>query len=125
VLEEKITPANDDRGNMPTKPKPWAGVKTYRPSLRSYSFAAHTANAIAERERRQDEQFSGHSHGPASGAPQSPAASRLASPGFSLARCCAYDEQSGMICGVSPAPFLDFQRGGFVCADHKPERGPS
>jgi len=29
---------------------------------------------------------------------------------------------AGNICGVSPAPFLDFQRGGFVCAAHKPER---
>ena len=108
---------------MPTKPKPWAGVKTYRPTLRSYSFAAATASAIAEHERRQDEQFSGPGHGPVAGEPTSSAASRFASPGFSLAKCCAYDEQSGMICGVSPAPFLDFQRGGFVCADHKPERG--
>lgn len=37
------------------------------------------------------------------------------------AHCCAQTDVG--TCGVTPAPFLDFQRGGFVCADHKPQRG--
>lgn len=37
------------------------------------------------------------------------------------AHCCAHTE-TGTVCGITPAPFLDFQRGGFVCAAHKPQR---
>jgi hypothetical protein len=34
--------------------------------------------------------------------------------------CYAYT-QAGNICGRTPAPFLDLQRGGMVCAEHHQE----
>ena len=101
--------------NMRTKTKPRAGVKTFRPS-----FIMHTAQAIAEREQRDDDQFSGTCHGPDGGTAESEC-QRMPNFGAPMVRCCAYND-AGNICGVSPAPFLDFQRGGFVCAAHKPER---
>ena len=109
---------------MKTKTKPWPTVNTYRPSLRSYSFAAHTAEAIAQREAREDEHFAGTGHGPASGGTAGQGRAREHALGFPPAGCCAYTE-AGNICGVTPAPFLDFVRGGFVCPAHKPERRPA
>jgi len=106
---------------MKTQPRPLPTVKNYRPT-----FAAFTAHCIAQREAREDEQhFTGPSHGPALGEPLSQA--RQGAPGFSPATCVAVvkDEFCGdYVCG-KPAPFLDFVRGGFVCAAHKPERGKS
>ncbi len=104
--------------NMKTKTKPLPTVKTYRPTLRAFTSAVFSANAIAERERREDD-FPGH--GPALGAASQ---ARQHAPGFPLVRCIAYTD-SGNICGVTPAPFLDLVRGGMVCAAHKPERGQS
>lgn len=37
-----------------------------------------------------------------------------------LPRCVAH-EDDGRVCGL-PARYVDFKRGGHVCADHKPER---
>lgn len=92
---------------MKTLQSRWPGGNSYRPT-----FAAYTAQAIAAREAREDENFSGH-HGPDGGTASQ--GRRSHAPGFRLASC--------IVCGVSPAPFLDFVRGGFVCAAHKPERG--
>jgi|SRR6185436_3461436 len=102
---------------MRTKTKPRLPVK----QSFTQSFVSYTAQCIAEREQRQDEQFSGQCHGPDGGTAKAEC-QRMPSFGAPLVRCCAYTE-AGNICGVSPAPFLDFQRGGFVCAEHKPERG--
>ena len=95
--------------------------KNYRPSLRCYSFAAFSAQAIAEREDREDE-ISGSAMRPASGEPHQGQAHRRPAPGVPPVSCCA-PTAAGNICGVTPAPFLDFVRGGFVCSAHKPERG--
>ena len=53
-----------------------------------------------------------------------PEGKRIPNFSFPMARCIAYTPE-GKICGVTPAPFLDLQRGGMVCAAHKPERGQS
>jgi hypothetical protein len=104
---------------MKTKSRPLPTVKSYRPT----TFAAHTAQAIAEGEAREDQHFSGTGHGPDAEAPHSQGRLRHA-PGFPLASCIAYTPQ-GNVCGATPAPFLDLVRGGMVCAAHKPERGLS
>src|SRR6266576_2031800 len=82
-------------------------MRTYRPTLRSYTFAAFSANAIAERERRADEHFSGY-----------------AGEEHAAGHCVPHERRghSCIICGITPAQFLDLQRGGFVCEAHKPER---
>lgn len=107
---------------MKTKTGPWPTVKHYRPIARGFSFATITANAIAQREEREDEHFSG-SRGPAALRTQSQGNARQHSPGFPPATCIAPTEHG--VCGVSPAPFVDFELGGMVCAEHKPERGAS
>lgn len=35
-------------------------------------------------------------------------------------KCCAYDDD-GKICGL-PGRYIDMQRGGFVCLQHRPDR---
>lgn len=40
--------------------------------------------------------------------------------GFVASGCCAYTTE-GNVCGRTPAPFLDLQRGGLVCAEHHRE----
>ncbi len=113
------TRPNWKTNTMKTKTKPLPTVKTYRPTLRAFTSAVFSANAIAEREARDEKHFAGpgESHSPHLGR-------RAGDPGFPLASCIAYTD-SGNICGVTPAPFLDLVRGGMVCADHKPERGPA
>jgi len=104
---------------MKTLQSRWPGGKHYRPT-----FTAYTAHCIAVREAQEDERFSGPSHG--SGAGGTANRGRVLTPahGLPLATCIAYTD-AGNICGLSPAPFLDLMRGGFVCADHKPERRES
>lgn len=96
---------------MKTLQSRWPGGKYHRPT-----FAAFTAQAIAQREQRDDA---------STFAEFTPMASDCVIVVHKKsATCCAYTD-AGNICGVSPAPFLDLMRGGFVCAAHKPERWQS
>lgn len=102
---------------MKTKTNRWPAIKTFRPN-----FVSYTAQCIAQREADDDERFSGM---PATPRREPSSQQRPPAAGVPLAKCCAViaaDFGHETLCGVSPAPFLDFQRGGFVCADHKPER---
>jgi len=100
---------------MKNKTRPLPKVNNFRPTLRSYySFAAHSAQAIAERERHED----AHYCSPSEHGPTEAALSRVPLNGFGISGAC-------IVCGLTPAPFLDLERGGMVCAAHKPERGPA
>jgi len=101
---------------MKTKTHPWPGGKTYRQTFADMA-------AIAANGTYVHQPFSGPGHGPASGAPQNRALATA--PGFSRETCCALIPAGKYprVCGLSPAPYLDLERGGMVCAAHRPDRG--
>jgi hypothetical protein len=83
--------------------------------LRAFNHAGFTAEAIAFREDDADGAAERRS-GSAFKRQDDP-------PHIEPARCIAYreDGDGSGICGA-PASFLDLDRGGFVCAAHRPER---
>jgi len=96
---------------MQTTTNPRRRVKAFHPT----SFTAFTANALALAEERSEQHNRFRAQPDARGE-----VPRVTC--FQNARCCAYTD-AGNICNVTPAPFYDLARGGFVCADHRPLKG--
>jgi hypothetical protein len=92
---------------MKTLQRALGALKSKMPA---FNHAGYTANALALREDYVGDPF------PGTKAAVRPVA---ITPHMQPVSCCAQTDAGK--CGVTPAPFLDFKRGGFVCPAHKPQ----